>query len=92
MVKEVNGVKSYTFGPQGVSINNNERYVFKRDWGYGNLEVKAGNQVSITHGCVYYNGGLISSELQPVFMNLIQNEKRNGFVFLRPDMPVYNKC
>ena len=88
----MSGIKTYTFTPQGVGINDNERYVFKRDWGYGTMTVPAGSQVSITHGCVYYNGGLISSDLQPLFMNLIQSEKRNGFVFLKPDVPVYNKC
>lgn len=85
-------LKSYTFAPQGVSINDNERYVFKKDWGFGTMLVPAGMEISLTHGCVYYNGGLLSSDFQSVFLKLIQDEKRNGFVFLKPDMPVYNKC
>lgn len=92
MVTENNGVKSYTFVPNGVGINDNERYVFKKEWGFGNMAIPAGSEISLTHGCVYYNGGLISHDMQPLFMKLIQDEKKYGFVFLKPDNPVYNKC
>lgn len=92
MVTEVNGVKSYTFGGKTDDLNAVERYVFRKDFGMGNMEVPAGTEISKTHGCIYYNGGLLSPEFQNVFKTLIEREKRQGWNYLKPDMPVYNKC
>ena len=92
MVTEINGVKSYTFEPKGDNINSVEKYVFKREWGFGNMAVPVGTEISKVHGCIYYNGGLLSTDLQQTFLQFIEQEKRNGFHFLKPDMPIYNKC
>lgn len=92
MVTENNGVKSYTFEPMGGNLNSVEKYVFKKEWGFGNMIIPTGSEISKVHGCVYYNGGLVSVDMQQMFLRFIESEKRNGFQFLKPDMPVHNKC
>ena len=91
MVTENNGIKTYTFAPKS-SINDVEKYVFKKEWGFGNMAVPVGMEISVVHGCVYYNGGLLSAEYQQTFLRLIESEKRKGFQYLKPDMPIHNKC
>lgn len=80
------GLKTYTFGPK--NDGGSETYVFVKEWN----GLPAGNKVSKTHGCIYFNGGLQSPENATMFNRLIENEKRNGFHFLKPDMLIYNKC
>lgn len=93
MVTENNGIRSYTFGPDNSnSVGGVEKYTVKREWGFGNFAIPEGSTISITHGCVYYNGGLLSSDFQPIFKKMIEDDKKNGFRFLRPDTPIYNKC
>lgn len=69
-----------------------EKYTFVKDWLYDGKPIKAGNTIYITHGCVYFNGGLLAPSFQGIFMNLINHEKRNGFNYLKPEQLIYNKC
>lgn len=57
----------------------------------GEKTIKVGTMISVTHGCVYMNGGFIEPEYQDDFRMLIADELERGFKYLRPDNPVVGK-
>lgn len=50
-------------------------------------EIKVNTEISVTHGCVYMNGGMLPRDYQTDFTRLIEYEEENGFNYLRPDNP-----
>ena len=69
-----------------------KRYVFVKDWKTSEGVIQTGREVSITHGCVYLDGGMMSPYYANVLMSLITNEEKNGFNYLKPMQVIYNKC
>lgn len=69
-----------------------KKYVFVKDWKTPEGTIPKGSDLTITHGCVYFNGGLQPNVYANMFRRLIDNEERNGFDFLRPEKIIYNKC
>jgi hypothetical protein len=70
----------------------NKKYIFVKDWRTKDGVILKGSDLTITHGCVYFNGGLQSHYFAALFMKLIQDEEKNGFEYLRPEKLIYNKC
>lgn len=72
----------------------NSKYVVLKDIPLdknGEKVIKQGTEISVTHDCVYMNGGLLSMEWQEDFIHLIQKEERTGWKYLHPDNPVVGK-
>ena len=68
------------------------KYVFVKDWKTSGGIIPQGSDLTLTHGCVYFNGGLQSTVFANMFLSLIDNEERNGFNYLKPEKLIYNKC
>lgn len=69
-----------------------EKYTFVKDWVQPEGTINAGNVLTVTHGCIYFNGGLMPQVHQKLFGTLIATEKKNGFNYLKPEKLIYNKC
>lgn len=72
----------------------NSKYVVLKDIPLdknGERVIKQGTEISVTHDCVYMNGGLLSMEWQEDFVRLIKNEEKNGWKYIHPDNPVVGK-
>lgn len=54
----------------------------------GSKNIPKGSEISVTHDCVYYNGGLLPVDFQEDFKKLITKEERDGWKYLHPDNPV----
>lgn len=68
-----------------------EQYTFVKDWVCPQGTIKAGNTIYVTHGCVYFNGGLQGNVFAEMFFRLINQEKKSGFNYLKPERLIYNK-
>ena len=68
------------------------KYVFVKDWKTPDGVIPFGSDLTIVHGCVYFNGGLQSHYYASQFMALINHEEKNGFNYLKPMKLIYNKC
>lgn len=53
--------------------------------------IERGTEISVTHNCVYMNGGLLPMDYQEDFINLIKTEEKTGWKYLHPDNPVVGK-
>lgn len=68
------------------------KYVFIKDWKTPDGVIPAGSDLTLVHGCVYFNGGLQSQYYAAQFMKLINLEEKSGFNYLKPVQLIYNKC
>ena len=68
-----------------------ENYRFVKEYDAGGFVVPEGTDLTIVNGLVYYNGGILMDMYQHLFRKLVETEKRNVWVYLRPYKPVYNK-
>ena len=69
----------------------NSKYVVLKDIPLnkeGTKVIQKGNEVSVTHDCIYLNGGLLPPDYQEDFRILITNEEKNGWKYLHPDNPI----
>lgn len=57
----------------------------------GNHAIKAGNEISLTNGVFYLNGGMLPPDYQEDFRNLLIIEATKGWRYLVPDNPVIGK-
>lgn len=68
-----------------------ENYHFVKEFDAGGFVVPEGTDLSIVNGVVYYNGGILMDIYQNQFRKLVVIEKKNGWNYLRPYKPLYNK-
>lgn len=54
----------------------------------GDKVIARGTEITVTHDCVYMNGGLLPMEWQEDFAHLIMKEKKTGWKYLHPDNPI----
>lgn len=51
----------------------------------GKSAIKKGNELYLTHGVFYLNGGMLPGDYQEDFRMLLSNEMKNGWKYLCPD-------
>ena len=69
----------------------NSKYVVLKDIPLdrtGSKKIQKGSEISVTHDCVFLNGGLLPPDYQEDFRKLIMKEERNGWKYLHPDNPI----
>jgi hypothetical protein len=69
----------------------NSKYVVLKDIPLnkeGTKTIPKGSEISVTHDCVYFNGGLLPPDYQADFKTLITKEERSGWKYLHPDNPI----
>lgn len=54
--------------------------------GYGKSEIPVSTVIYRTHGMYYMDGGLLPEDYQEDFDVLIENEEKNGWNYLRPEI------
>lgn len=73
-------------------IHNNdgiEKWIVVKDCPISGGIIPVNTEITIVHGCVYYNGGLMDSFYQSEFMKLIDIERKKTN-YLRKYRNVYN--
>lgn len=69
-----------------------EKYVFVKDLKTNQGTIPIGTELFYVNGVISLNGGMLSPEYQEVFKHLIIKETTNGWNYLKPDTPIFNKC
>ena len=52
------------------------KYVFVKDWKTSGGVIPQGSDLTLTHGCVYFNGGLMDTFYQRELFNLLEKERK----------------
>ena len=52
----------------------------------GDEKIKAGTSIYLTEGVFYMEGGLLDQGFQEDFRNLLEQETKYGFNYLKPDV------
>ena len=69
----------------------NSKYVVLKDIPLdknGTKKIQKGTEISVTHNCIYMNGGLLPPDYQHDFKQLIEQEEMTGWKYVHPDNPV----
>ena len=70
-----------------------KRFIVIKDVGVEGLEqpIKKGSELTIMNDTIYFIGGMVDSMFYDIFRDLIDQELRDGFYFLK-EVPIpYNK-
>lgn len=71
---------------------NYEKYVFVKELKTNEGTIPVGTELFFVNGIVSLNGGMLMPEYQEEFKLLIAKENVNGWNYLKPDTPIFNKC
>ena len=70
-----------------------KRFIVIKDVGVEGIErpIKKGSELTIMNDTIYFNGGMVDNMFYDIFRDLIDQELRDGFHFLK-EIPIpYNK-
>ena len=71
-----------------------KRFIVIKDVGVEGIEqpIKKGSELTIMNDTIYFNGGMVDSMFYDIFRDLIDQELRDGFYFLK-EVPIpYNQA
>ena len=68
-----------------------ESYRFIKAYPMDSGTIPVGTTLAVVNGVVYYENGMVMDTFQRAFVNLINKEKRNGWYYLKPYTPIFNK-
>lgn len=54
-------------------------------------QIKKGTEITVIDDKIYCNGGMVDTMFYDIFFDLVQQELRNGFHFLKEETIPYNK-
>ena len=60
------------------------KYIFQKDIDRDDGVIRAGSEVTVIHGCLYFNGGLMDPYYAQDFWDLIHYEDEHGYKVLQP--------
>ena len=70
-----------------------KKFIVTKDVGIKGFseQIKKGSEITIMNNTIYFNDGMVDSMFYDIFRELIEQELRDGFVFLK-EVPIpYNK-
>jgi len=70
-----------------------KRFIVVKDVGVEGFDkqIKKGSEITIMNDTIYFNGGMVDSMFYDIFRDLIDQETKNGFYFLKEVTIPYNK-
>lgn len=70
-----------------------KRFIVVKDIGVEGFDkqIKKGSEITIMNDTIYFNGGMVDSMFYDIFRDLIEQETKNGFHFLKEVTIPYNK-
>lgn len=69
-----------------------EKYVFIKELKNNDGIIPIGTELYDVDGVISLNGGMLPADYQFMFRDLINKEIKNGWTYIQPDKPIYNKC
>lgn len=62
-------------------ITDMKRFVFKKEYVGNTGRIIEGSEITMVHGCLYFNGGLMDPSVVPFFESFLNNPKlRNEYL------------
>lgn len=68
-----------------------EKYIFVKELKNEIVNVPIGSDISVINGNILLNGGLLTPVWQTNFRRFIEKERENGWNYIKPVKPIFNK-